>query len=365
MLSCLVQEPRRTLYLHRAAGSSHCAGLTDDKPLWLVMRLRRTRRDNRGQAPAGVRRRAGRCRGGRRDRGPCGNVWHDPGVLGGRELPSGDRDSMRRPLAGLPRRAVYRASRLVPFRVRRILRAGLGRTGVEDVVPPEIGAAQRSVGFVTLSPSILPGLIRCLRAAKVANLKGGYYEFGLYRGYTLWFAQRAADKVGLEDMRFHGFDSFEGLPEVLGIDASTGEFETGDYACSRADVNRFLDTWGFDWSRSDLTAGLFAELDPSARPDEPASVVLIDCDLYASAVPVLAYLAPRLQDGSILLFDDWNCFGGSAELGEQRAFSEFMAVHPEWRAEILFDVDWHGRAIQLRHDGRARSCQLPDRLDGT
>lgn len=254
------------------------------------------------------------------------------------------------------RRALYRASRLAPLPLRRILRASVGRVGVEDVVPPATLAAQAAAGFVTLSPPTLPGLLRCLRLAKGANLRGSYYEFGLYRGYTLWFAQRAADTLGLTDIRFHGYDSFEGLPEVTGIDASTGEFSTGDYTCSRADVEQYLDRWGFDWTRGDLTAGLFSALDPGARPDEPASVVMVDCDLYASTASALAYLAPLLQDGTILLFDDWNCFGGDPQRGERRAFSEFMADHPEWRSEPLFEVDSYGQAIQLR-----RSSAVPGR----
>lgn len=254
------------------------------------------------------------------------------------------------------RRALYRASRLAPFPLRRIVRASIGRLGVEDVVPPATGAAQAADGFLTLSPPTLPGLLRCLRVAKAANLRGGYYEFGLYRGYTFWFAQRAADALGLAATGFHGFDSFEGLPEVAGIDASTREFATGDYACSRSEVERFLERWGFDWSRGDLTAGPFSALDPSAPPAEPACVVLVDCDLYASTVPVLAYLAPRLQDGTILLFDDWNCFGGDPQRGERKAFAEFVADHPEWTPEPLFDVDRHGTAIQLRRSSAVRGC---------
>jgi O-methyltransferase len=257
--------------------------------------------------------------------------------------------AVRRPDA---RRALYRASRAVPYPLRRILRASVGRVGVEDVVPPATRAAQTAEGFVTLSPSTPSGLLECLRLAKAADLGGSYYEFGLYRGYTLWFAQRAADSLGLTGMRFHGFDSFAGLPEVTGIDASTGEFATGDYACSREEVEGLLDRWGFDWSRGDLTAGLFSSLDPSLRPREPACVVLVDCDLYASTLSALAYLAPLLQDGTILLFDDWSCFGGSPEHGERKAFSEFMASHPEWRSELLFEVDRYGQAIRLGRSDR-------------
>ncbi len=124
-------------------------------------------------------------------------------------------------------------------------------------------------------------------------------------------------------MRFFGFDSFAGLPRPEGIDATTEEFHEGDYRCDRQQVAASLTTYGFDWSRAELIAGFF---DDSLRPAlvqqhsmRPVAVALIDCDLYSSTVPVLRFLAPQLQDGSILLFDDWNCFGASDAHGQRRA----------------------------------------------
>jgi hypothetical protein len=37
---------------------------------------------------------------------------------------------------------------------------------------------------------------------------------GLFNGYSFWFAQTAARDRRLDTVRFFGFDSFAGLPDV-------------------------------------------------------------------------------------------------------------------------------------------------------
>ena len=47
---------------------------------------------------------------------------------------------------------------------------------------------------------------------------------------------------------------------------------------------------------------------------------------------IVADLNRKLQDGAVLLFDDWFHYRGSPEKGEARAFDEFLRAHPEWRS---------------------------------
>jgi hypothetical protein len=181
---------------------------------------------------------------------------------------------------------------------------------------------------------------------------GDYYEFGLYRGYTFWYAQQAAGRAGLATMRFFGFDSFAGLPDVEGRDRQAGIFIPGDYACTRSEVERHLTEQGFDWSRATLTEGFFdASLTAERKEDleaRPAALVMVDCDLYQSTVPVLAFLADLLQDGTVVLFDDWYCFGEADDQGEPRAFREFLDEHHEWDAKPLMDFSRYGKAFVMR-----------------
>ena len=83
-----------------------------------------------------------------------------------------------------------------------------------------------------------------------------------------------------------------------------------------------------------LEVGPFSETIPASIPERypKAAIVHIDSDLYSSAKQVLNGVAPILQDGSLILFDDWFMYRGSPEKGEARAFYEFLEEHPEWQA---------------------------------
>ena len=64
-------------------------------------------------------------------------------------------------------------------------------------------------------------MLRLVHEAGLAG-RGDYYEFGIYRGYTFWYAQKTMTDLGEQRMHFIGVDSFEGLPTVRGVDAYKG-----------------------------------------------------------------------------------------------------------------------------------------------
>ena len=205
--------------------------------------------------------------------------------------------------------------------------------------------------FLTLSNGGPPAIDAALERLSSGGVRGDYLEFGIYRGYTIWHAQRSATRLGLTDMRFFGFDSFQGLPEVEGADGRAAIFVPGDYRCTREDVERMLTEHGFDWSRAALVDGYFdRSLTPELRRGHAmtrAALVMVDCDLYQSTVPVLAFVADLLQDGTVMLFDDWYCFGEAPDRGEPRAFAEFLAAHPEWTAEPFGRFGSYGQGFVM------------------
>lgn len=79
----------------------------------------------------------------------------------------------------------------------------------------------------------------------------------------------------------------------------------------------------------------------------PIRVVLIDADLYESTVPVLSFIEPMLQVGTLMLFDDWNCFNADNAKGERRAFQEFLSSHPDIQVAEEFSFGWHGQAFRV------------------
>ena len=127
-------------------------------------------------------------------------------------------------------------------------------------------------------------LEKSFQRARAATVEGDYFEFGLYRGSAFAHAVRVARRhLPASPMRFFGFDSFQGLPPLTGVDRTTGEFSQGQFACALDDVRAKLDG-KVDWSRVHLVEGWFEdsltqELKDRLRP-APVAVALIDCDLY-------------------------------------------------------------------------------------
>jgi len=257
----------------------------------------------------------------------------------------------RRPGSAAPLPPLRRAWDYLPSGVRRLVVRAMGSERIRLTVLDKLAIRKKS-GFIALSNGGPAAIDFAMTRLSGGGPAGDYYEFGLYRGYTFWYAQQAADRVGLTSMRFFGFDSFAGLPEVQGADKKAGIFIPGDYVCTRPDVEQQLTEHGFDWSRAALTEGFFeVSLTPETRQAlgaGPAALVMVDCDLYQSTVPVLAFLADLMQDGTIVLFDDWYCFGEADDKGEPRAFREFCQIHPHWRAEWLMDFPTYGKAFVMR-----------------
>ena len=133
-----------------------------------------------------------------------------------------------------------------------------------------------------------------------------YYEFGTFKGYSIWKSQQLANIYGASKMKFYGFDSFSGLPKPEGIDDG-GYFYEGQYSCSKEKVIKNIDRHGGDLKRIHLIEGYFNQ---SLKKQlihkynmKPASIVYIDCDLYSSTRDVLSFIRNLLEKDSLILFD--------------------------------------------------------------
>jgi O-methyltransferase len=172
------------------------------------------------------------------------------------------------------------------------------------------------------------------------HIEGDYLEFGSFRGNTLTSAFLSAKRYRLDSMKFFVFDSFEGLPPIAGVDsAGPCHYEEGQYACSLEEFNRIIARRGVDLRRVIITKGWYDKtLNEETRKRlhiKKAAIIWIDCDLYESTVPVLDFITPYIQTGTILCFDDWFCFGGDPTRGEARAFREWLKKN-SWLTAIEY-----------------------------
>jgi O-methyltransferase len=138
-----------------------------------------------------------------------------------------------------------------------------------------------------------------------------YLEFGVADGETFgWWLKKITHPAA----KFYGFDTFQGLPEDWGIHKKGAFSNEGKIPA-------------FDDDRCRLYKGLFQEtLPPSLKNfanDQP-KLILLDADLYSSTLFVLTTLAPLLQNGDILVFDEFN-----SPRHEFRAFADFTQAYQQ------------------------------------
>jgi len=160
------------------------------------------------------------------------------------------------------------------------------------------------VAFRPASPASPPEIARSIFDLHEAGLLEGrcYYEFGLFRGFAFWFAHQMIRKMEVRDFHCHGFDSFEGFPDVDGPGDEGAPWAPGTMACSREQVEAYLREFDADMSRISLHEGwfsdeLFAGFEKENAFGE-ASLVMLDCDFYESTVPVLRFIpTARSREG--------------------------------------------------------------------
>jgi hypothetical protein len=188
------------------------------------------------------------------------------------------------------------------------------------------------------------------------RLPGDYLEFGCYEGNSFIAAYHFAQAQGLGTMRFFAFDSFRGLPEAQGVDvdsADTAQYVEGDFACDSAAFQRHLRSSGVSLGKVQLIEGYYRDsLHEGTRAElslRSAAIVLVDCDLYEATRQVLDFVAPVLDHGSVLIFDDWYNFRGDPRRGEQLAFAEWLKSNRDFTASRYLACGWHGLSFLLHH----------------
>ena len=192
-------------------------------------------------------------------------------------------------------------------------------------------------------------ILEAVNYMKVAELPNVFFEFGCHSGRTYSAALSASKFLKFEIENF-AFDSFEGLPEVL--KSEDGIFRTGTFNTSKKDfVEIVKKRSGVLLKEDQLIEGYYEKsLTDKLSERLPKSVgfVHIDVDLYSSTITVLDFIKKFLVSGTVILFDDWYCFPPGKEMGERRAFNEFLKKYPEIVVEEWKNYSTFGKSFLVR-----------------
>jgi tetratricopeptide (TPR) repeat protein len=152
-------------------------------------------------------------------------------------------------------------------------------------------------------------------AINAAKNQGLILEFGVRHGNSI------SQLAKLANQPIHGFDSFEGIPEDW-HDESKGSYSTKG-VIPKVPSNVTLHQGWFDQTLPRFLA----------EHTEPVRLINIDCDIYTSTKTVLDLLAPRIESGTVMIFDEYigNQYWREDEF---KAFQEAVKTYG-WNYEYL------------------------------
>ena len=152
-------------------------------------------------------------------------------------------------------------------------------------------------------------------AMQQAHNQGLVLEFGVRFGNSICMLAELAQQ------HVHGFDSFEGLPDVWHHEPK-GSYTTKG-VLPEVPSNVILHTGWFD-----QTLPKFLQ-----SHNEDVRFINIDCDIYSSTKTVLDLLVPRIKAGTVIVFDEYI---GNQHWREDefKAFKEAVACYG-WQYEYL------------------------------
>lgn len=192
-------------------------------------------------------------------------------------------------------------------------------------------------------------------------MNGSMMEFGTFKGYS---ARKIANKMKQYNIlnNFYMFDSFEGLPEITSeVDKNsyqvklTNDWQKGTFGSANGyeklleqDLNLIIGE-----NNTNIVKGYFDDTIAKMNLEkESAILVNIDCDLYSSIVTVLNKLIKSevFQDGSIILFDDYNFNRANNNMGVRQAIKDTFGKQEQYELEQFFTYGWHGRAFFVHNN---------------
>jgi len=148
-------------------------------------------------------------------------------------------------------------------------------------------------------------------------------ELGVYNGVTIGCLATARP-----ELEFHGFDSFEGLPEDWDMGQKSVKKEAFDRKGELPEVPENVKLYK-GWFNETLPPFLTEAL-------SPISFLHVDCDIYSSTDYSLNLLNDRIVPGTIIRFDELSCwrwvFNEASPKGKSNRVMYTTWKDHEWKA---------------------------------
>lgn len=207
--------------------------------------------------------------------------------------------------------------------------------------------------MTSIHPSIMHNLgkIEIIKKAiwncELESIEGGYFEFGIYEGTSLYTALKTHMKISSKFNRsFYGFDSFDDGFKYFDNKDKHPFFKEGDFVSSYKKVQKRFARY----NNVRLIKGYFEETISEGRGQgiygsDKCAIIFIDCDLMNPALVSLRYVKSILQKGSIIILDDYFAYKGDEKLGTCGAFHVFLKENPRIKTREFSDYGYGGKSF--------------------
>ena len=187
-----------------------------------------------------------------------------------------------------------------------------------------------------INPAIIHNIEKYMAIKKahylsiIEDLEGDYLEFGVFNGSSFSHSIRCFKALNYlnpnKNVSFYGFDSFEGFGKLEDEDKHSFYTDQNFEVDYKSVLNRVKKASG-KLINFKLIKGFFNETlshQPAFYGIKKARIIFIDSDTYSSSKEALDFCNDIVQQGTILILDDYYSYKGSNEKGIKRAFDEFL-----------------------------------------
>lgn len=209
--------------------------------------------------------------------------------------------------------------------------------------------------YTMTSPLRVEALLKAVRYTIERGTPGAFVECGVWRGGSVLAMILQLLSLGVTDRDIFLYDTFEGMTEPTEKDVSPfHEPALNTWQRHKADgdkawdhffnnelfnedaVRQLLASTGYPQDRLHFVRGSVEETIPANIPADIA-ILRLDTDWYESTLHELVHLYPLLEDGGVLIIDDYGHWEGA-----RVAVDEYFA-RPDVSPVLLHRIDYAGR----------------------
>jgi len=219
-----------------------------------------------------------------------------------------------------------------------------------DATADEIEILKSIEGFTMTGLARQISLIRITKYLAEIQLSGSFVECGVWRGGSSMAIALALLQSGDSERDLYLYDTYEGMTPPTDADKIADGTSAVDLlknplhevtAKCIADLNDVrinMNSTKYPQEKMHFVKGPVEQTIPEHSPKGKIALLRLDTDWYESTRHELEYLFPMLQEGGVMILDDYGHWEGA-----RLAVDEYLAIQS--KRYFLHRIDYSGRLL--------------------